>query len=118
MNYEELSKEELIELLKSSVKVKGGRKGEVLNILRENGNGISIKGIGNKLGISDKNVSSLLCYLRTDGFRIFSDDKGRKILIEGDKELVVGSDGKMKVRVKMDMGKVWKGIWCSFNMMV
>lgn len=58
-----------------------GRKDEVLALLKEHGT-ISILEIAHKLNISTKNVSSQLTYLRSDGYKIFTDHKGRKVLVE------------------------------------
>ena len=58
-----------------------GRKSQVLELLRSSGS-LSILEIAKKLSISTKNVSSQLTYLRTDGYQIFTDPKGRKVLME------------------------------------
>ena len=57
-----------------------GRKTQVLELLR-NSESLSILDIAAKLNISAKNVSSQLTYLRTDGYQIFTDPKGRKVLM-------------------------------------
>ena len=62
----------------------GGRKSQVLELLRNSEN-MSILNISTSLGISTKNVSSQLTYLRTDGYQIFTDPKGRKVLVETEK---------------------------------
>ena len=68
--------------LRSKVAAKGkGRKQEVLQLLKDN-KVISINDIAKKLQISCKNVSSQLTYLRTDGFNICTDNKGRKFLMD------------------------------------
>lgn len=59
----------------------GGRKEELVCLLKEAGR-LNIKEIGEKMGISAKNVSSLLMYLKKDGVRICTDCEGRKF-IEG-----------------------------------
>lgn len=46
-------------------KFKVSRKEEVMDILKE-GNLISVSDIGKRVGISNRNVSSILCYLRDD----------------------------------------------------
>lgn len=56
-----------------------GRKKEVRDIL-ESGERYSIREIGEKLGISDKNVSSILSYLRKDGLKICTDSDGKKFV--------------------------------------
>ena len=58
-----------------------GRKSQVLELLKENSS-ISILDISKKLSISTKNVSSLLTYLRTDGYKIFTDNHGKKVLMD------------------------------------
>lgn len=63
-----------------------GRKTEVLEVLRNNGLGISVKKISEELGISCKNVSSQLSYLRGDGYEIWSNGKGDKVLVENNME--------------------------------
>jgi biotin operon repressor len=60
---------------------KEGRKSQVLALLKEH-ESISILDIAKKLNVSTKNVSSQLTYLRTDGYKIFTDHKGRKVLIK------------------------------------
>lgn len=86
-DYAKLSKEELInkieELEASIQKMKEskdkGRKSEVLELLQEKKR-ITIKEIAEALGITDKNVSSQLSYLRKDGWSIGTDSKGRKFI--------------------------------------
>jgi len=68
---------------------KDGRKSQVLDLLREHAT-ISILEISSKLGISTKNVSSQLTYLRSDGYQIFTDPNGRKCLFE-DKTNIIHS---------------------------
>ena len=88
-NYDGMSIEELKELLekkdvemeKLKEKKDGGRKKEVLDILIEVGKkGIKIKEIGDRIGISERNVSSQLSYLRKDGYNIGSKSNGNKYL--------------------------------------
>lgn len=57
----------------------GGRKEELI-VLLSNGGRLSIKEISGKMGISAKNVSSLLMYLKKDGVRICTDCEGRKFI--------------------------------------
>ena len=57
----------------------GGRKEELEGLLKEDGR-LNIKEIGEKMGISAKNVSSLLMYLKKDGVRICTDCEGRKFI--------------------------------------
>jgi len=63
-----------------SSKNNDGRKTQVLDLLKTNGS-MSILEIASQLNISTKNVSSQLTYLRTDGYQIFTDPKGRKVLM-------------------------------------
>ena len=93
MDYDKMKKEEMVKLLEEremiildlQVKLEAsknneGRKTQVLDLLKENGS-MSILEIASKLNISTKNVSSQLTYLRTDGYQIFTDPKGRKVLM-------------------------------------
>ena len=57
----------------------GGRKEELIDLLNKEGR-LNIKEIGGKMGISAKNVSSLLMYLKKDGGRICTDCEGRKFI--------------------------------------
>ena len=57
-----------------------GRKQEVLKILQKGA--VSISAISSRLGISSKNVSSQLTYLRKDGYNIMTDSIGRKVLMK------------------------------------
>ena len=72
----------IIELqLKLESSSKDGRKSQVLDLLRKHET-ISILEISRILNISTKNVSSQLTYLRSDNYKIFTDHRGRKMLIE------------------------------------
>lgn len=57
----------------------GGRKEELIDLLNKEGR-LNIKEIGGKMGISAKNVSSLLMYLKKDRVRICTDCEGRKFI--------------------------------------
>ena len=71
---------EIIEDLEKQMAARGkGRKQEVREILEKHGP-ISIKKIAEKLGISTKNVSSQLTYLKSDNVKIFTDDNGFKFI--------------------------------------
>ena len=59
----------------------GGRKAEVLKVLKSADTGISIKNIGEQIGISNKNVSSLLSYLRSDKYIIGDMGNGIRVLL-------------------------------------
>jgi len=91
--FESYSKEELLVLVKEQyeqiveledkiekVSNGSGRKSQVLDLLKSNAS-ISIVEIADALNISTKNVSSQLTYLRSDGYKIFTDNNGRKILM-------------------------------------
>ena len=93
MDYDKMKKEELIREIEDreqtildlqikleSSKNNDGRKTQVLELLKTNGS-MSILDISKSLNISTKNVSSQLTYLRTDGYQIFTDPKGRKVLM-------------------------------------
>lgn len=84
MNSEERKEflKELSRELKISFGDEGGRKSEVRKLLEENKEGISIIEIGEKLGMSNKNVSSILSYLRKDGMRLGTRSDGRKYIEE------------------------------------
>lgn len=63
----------------SSVRVKPeGRKSEVLKILQTGH--VTVDAIAQRIGISARNVSSQLTYLRRDGYAIATDSLGRKFL--------------------------------------
>lgn len=57
----------------------GGRKEELIELLNIEGR-LSIKDISSRMGISAKNVSSLLMYLKKDGVRICTDCEGKKFI--------------------------------------
>jgi len=69
-------KAEREELVKKVGEKGEGRKEQVVNLIRTNGR-ISIKDIGEAIGISERNVSSQLSYLRKDGLKFGKDSKGR-----------------------------------------
>jgi len=99
MKFSEMSSEELEVELKgvgSNRKGGSGRKEELLEILK--GGLYSVKELGEKIGISNRNVSSIVCYLRDDGFDI------RKI---GGNRLVLWSKivGGVKVGNRMEVGE-------------
>ena len=95
MNTEKMSKKELIETienqsqmildlqvkLETSNKNSNNRKSQVLELLRQH-ESLSITELADLLNISTKNVSSQLTYLRTDGYKIFTNQFGRKVLFE------------------------------------
>ena len=84
MNSEERKEflKELCKEVKVSFGDEGGRKSEVRKLLEENKEGMSIIEIGEKLGMSNKNVSSILSYLRKDGLRLGTRSDGRKYIEE------------------------------------
>ena len=90
----EMTKEEMVKIIENqqqqiadlqiqleNAKNKKGRKEEVLKILKEN-SPITIVAISEKLGISTKNASSQLTYLRQNGHNICTDVNGKKFLVE------------------------------------
>lgn len=58
-----------------------GRKEEVLEVLELKGK-VTVGEISKIVGISARNVSSQLSYLRRDGINIGTDSKGRKFIEE------------------------------------
>jgi DNA-binding transcriptional ArsR family regulator len=56
-----------------------GRKEQVLKILKEGP--IMVGAIAKRLGISARNVSSQLSYLRKDGYEIATSSTGKKMLV-------------------------------------
>ena len=76
-------KDELIEicfeLLGDKRKFQKGRKDEILEIL-QNGGSFGVEELGKMIGISGKNVSSQLTYLRKDGYLIGTRSNGKKYL--------------------------------------
>ena len=84
MNGEERKEflKELCKEVKVSFGDEGGRKSEVRKLLEENKEGISIMEIGERLNISNKNVSSILSYLRKDGLKLGTRSDGRKYIEE------------------------------------
>jgi biotin operon repressor len=71
-------KDELHSLKTSSSNLKYDRKKQVLEIIQKGPQTISE--ISKIIGISNANVSSQLSYLRKDGYKIFTDDEGRKFI--------------------------------------
>lgn len=65
-------------LSKPAVKTEG-RKSQVLSILQRSSH-ITVAAIAERLGISARNVSSQMTYLRKDGWSIATDSLGRKFL--------------------------------------
>ena len=93
MSTEKMTKEELIRRIENQEQIildlqtklensknNENRKSQVLELLRTN-ESLSILDISQKLNISTKNVSSQLTYLRTDGYQIFTNPVGRKVLM-------------------------------------
>jgi biotin operon repressor len=85
-SYEDLVKRvieletELAEIKANPVKAEG-RKSEVLKYLQDNGH-VKVADIAKHLGISDRNVSSQMTYLRKDGHEIATDSRGYKFLVK------------------------------------
>ena len=85
-DYSKMTKDEIIAELNAAnetvAKVKaaaGGRKLQVLNCLRESGH-TTVEKIAELIGISARNVSSQMTYLRKDGVAIATDSLGRKFI--------------------------------------
>ena len=57
---------------------KKGRKDEVLALLKAGR--VTVAEMAKKIGISERNISSQLSYLRKDGILIGTDSKGRKFI--------------------------------------
>lgn len=55
-----------------------GRKSQVLKILQTGH--VTVASIAARIGISDRNVSSQMTYLRKDGYAIATDSLGRKFI--------------------------------------
>ena len=113
MKFSEMSKEELVSLVEgknvSKSGKRNGRKEEILGVLK--GGIYSIKELGVKFGISNRNVSSIICYLRDDGYEF------REISKSDSKGLVLWSvirDGE-KVGNRMEVGKGGKVVRFNFN---
>lgn len=83
-----MSKEDLCEMIVKMENSKGGRKGEVLELIRKGG--CSIDGISGELEINNKNVSSVLSGLRNDGFVFISYKINKETLIDYVGERVEG----------------------------
>lgn len=66
-------------LTKKVSEVKPGRKNEVLEYLMKHGH-VRVSKMAADLGITDRNVSSQMTYLRKDGHRIATDSRGYKFL--------------------------------------
>lgn len=59
----------------------GGRKAEVRELLEQAGaTGISIQEMADKLNTTNKNISSILTYLRKDGMKLMTRSDGRKVI--------------------------------------
>jgi len=69
----------LEERLSNHKKIKPGRKQQVLDILKQGP--IHVGAIAKRLGISSRNVSSQLSYLRKDGYDIATSSTGKKMLL-------------------------------------
>lgn len=78
MNYDNMTKQELLEVI-NKLNSKSGRKQEIKAILEEGR--ISITEIADRTGMTSRNVSTILSYLRKDGLALGKDSKGR-IFIE------------------------------------
>jgi biotin operon repressor len=94
MELKEMKKDELMELVEDmecvlnwienkigkSKGFKKSRKDEIREIMEE-GKRVFVGDIAKRLGITSRNVSSYLTYLRRDGMEIITDSKGRKFIM-------------------------------------
>jgi biotin operon repressor len=71
--------EMMLELLGNKRKFKKGRKDEILEILVSGGS-YGVEELAKMVGISGKNVSSQLTYLRKDGVKIGTRSNGKKFI--------------------------------------
>ncbi|RMG70189.1 MAG: ArsR family transcriptional regulator [Chloroflexi bacterium] len=79
--YDKMTKEDLIkELMKAKAAKTKGRKEQVLDLLKQGYD--TIEAIANELGISTKNVSSQLTYLRKEGYHILSISAGGQSVLK------------------------------------
>ena len=85
-DYSSMTKDQIIaELNKANEEVAktkaaaGGRKLQVLTALRETGH-TTVEALAKEIGISARNISSQLTYLRKDGIAIATDSLGRKFI--------------------------------------
>lgn len=93
----EMTKQDLMELverqqneimaLKASRKRGSGRKLELLEVMAEHGSG-KILDIANLMKVSSKNVSSLKCYLKKDGWGIINNEDGEMQITKHKGEMV------------------------------
>lgn len=113
MKFSEMSDEMKSDLM-SGVKVgsgsgKSGRKEEVLGILKE---GIySVKELSVKVGVSGRNISSIVCYLRDDGFDIKKLNRGVDVGLVLWSKIIDGE----KVGNRMELGKKGKVVRFNFD---
>jgi len=103
MKFEEMSELELEKMMEgngvSSKGERGGRKEELMVILRKGMYGIME--LSKLMGISSRNISSLVCYLRDDG--IVFRNLGEKLVLWGKvvggekvgNRIIVGGDGEV-----------------------
>lgn len=83
-NMENDERKEFLRELSKEIRVSfgdEGRKGEVRKLLEESGEeGISIVEMGERLGVSNKNISSILSYLKKDGLKLMTKSNGKKVI--------------------------------------
>ena len=85
MDMDNEGRKELMKELAKEVRVafgdEGGRKAEVRELLEQAGaTGISIQEMADKLNTTNKNISSVLTYLRKDGLKLMTRSDGRKVI--------------------------------------
>lgn len=83
-NMENDERKEFLKELSKEIRVSfgdEGRKGEVRKLLEESGEeGISIVEMSERLGVSNKNISSILSYLKKDGLKLMTKSNGKKVI--------------------------------------
>ena len=111
MKFSEMNEKELENLMSGDGIVKGGkgkgkgRKEEILGMLKEEI--LSNKEISERLAISNRNVSSIKCYLMDDGYRFR--EMGDKLVLWG---VIRGGE---KIGNRVEMGKSGKLVRFNFK---
>ena len=94
-NLESYNKSQLIEIINHlharATAPRSNKKFDVLDQLRNN-EALAIADIATNLNISAKNVSSLLTYLRKDGYIIHRDHLGRVYLLDRQQQVEAASN--------------------------
>lgn len=85
MDMDNEGRKEFMKELAKEVRVafgdEGGRKAEVRELLEQAGSeGIGIQEMAERLGTTNKNISSVLTYLRKEGMKLMTRSDGRKVI--------------------------------------